>query len=175
MSYLTKQLKNYLNKLNYNYEDLNELENKLVNFTESNPNYIELKKVNIKYKVYNSWINLMKEWTIRTKAIKDKPTYVYFAKCKNNKRECKIGITNDPKSRYSKKDDYYCLQIIRKFDNRYQAAYVEYKLRTLFCNGVNNELISSKYLNDIIKYVKRLKYSKKVENELKVLGFTHIK
>lgn len=174
MSYLTKQLKNYFDKINYQYNDLIELETKLIHFAKSNQNYIKVKNVDIKYKVYNSWLNFMRECISRTYLSKQESTYVYFAKSKENIREYKIGITTNPNRRYGKNDRYYDLQIIRKFDNRYQAAYVEYKLRTLFCNGVNNEIINEKVLDNVIKYVKNIKYNNKTKNELKVLGFTNI-
>lgn len=66
MSYLTKSLKTYFDKINYQYNDLIELETKLIHFAKSNPNYIKVKNVDIKYKVYNSWLNFMRECISRT-------------------------------------------------------------------------------------------------------------
>ena len=137
----------------------------------SNNKHFKSRRINLDGKIFASWKNLLKEWTIRNRQIKNKTTYVYYAKSKLSNKELKIGISNNPNHRYNDKSDYYDIQIIKSFNNRYQAAYIEYKIRTLFCNGINNEIIDKSDLSLVINYVNSTHYNKNVEKELKLLGW----
>ena len=133
--------------------------------------HFKSRKISLNGKIFASWKNLLKEWTIRNRQIKNKETYIYYAKSKLSNKELKIGISNNPNHRYSDKSNFYDIQIIRSFDNRYQAAYVEYKLRTLFCKGINNEIIDKRNILEVIDYVNSIHYNKSIEKELKILGW----
>ena len=125
---------------------------------------------NIQDNIISSWINLMREWFcigIR----KDITTYFYWARIKHHPKYIKIGITYDINNRSNfENNKYYDYHCIRWCSNRYACAYLEYKVRTLFCNR-NSETIELCKLNTVIDYVKNFHYSKTMREELQVLGW----
>ena len=117
--------------------------------------------------IISSWTNLLREWfkiTIR----KDITTHLYWARVKRHPKLIKIGITYNIEDRSNFLNNrYYDYHIIKKFPNRFSCAYVEYKIRTLFCKA-NSELIELDQLNDVIDYANNVKANKQ---ELILLGW----
>ena len=112
----------------------------------------------------------MREW-IYVGVRKDITTYIYWARIKRHPKYIKIGITYDIGKRSEfENNKYYDYHVIRWCKNRYQAAYVEYKVRTLFCNHCS-EIIDIKDINEVINYIRNFHWKKEYKNELTLLGW----
>lgn len=119
-----------------------------------------------------SWSNLLKEWFFNC-TNRDKVTYLYYATVDGRDDILKIGISSDPsKRKYVFGYDSGCSNytIIRKFDNRYQCAYVEYLLRVNYCLE-KTEFIHVGDLNRVIRYSKKVHYNDSIHRDLKRLGW----
>lgn len=122
----------------------------------------------------DAWDNLLREW-FSVSIRKDIETTLYWARVKRRPDIIKIGISYDLDKRAAFKNNRcYDYHIIRKFPNRYQCAYAEYKLRTLFCFPCS-EMLDVTLLSDVIRYVKNLHYNDTVHNELELLGWGFFK
>lgn len=118
--------------------------------------------------VGSSWFNLIKE-CFRKNSTKNVPTFFYYAKAHDNEEIYKIGITNNPNGRYGKTDRFYNLIPIKEYPNRYVCAYIEYKIRTIFCYD-NTEITDKDNLDLIIDYVNNFEITDRVKQELQLLG-----
>lgn len=120
--------------------------------------------------IISAWINLIREW-IYVGVRKDIATYIYWARVKRHPKHIKIGITYDVVQRSQfENNKYYDYHVIRWCKNRYSAAYLEYKIRTLYCTK-NSEIIELEKLNEVCKYVRNFHYSKENKKELEILGW----
>ena len=120
--------------------------------------------------IISSWINLIREW-IYIGIRKDITTYVYWARVKKHPKYIKIGITYDINKRSEfENNKYYDYHVIRWCKNRYAAAYIEYKVRTLFCLN-NSEIIDDKVLDNVINYIRNFHWKNEYKEELSILGW----
>lgn len=95
---------------------------------------------------------------------RDEPTHFYIAKIKGSTK-LKFGITKNIGQRaYKNQYGCYDFNIIKTFPNRIKCAYVEYKCRLLF--GNNTEFISKNKVKGVIKFVKSIRFTKKVLSEI---------
>lgn len=121
-------------------------------------------------KLIASWSNLLREWySIGVR--KDITTFLYWARVKYHPRHIKIGITYDIAKRSDfPNNKYYDYHIIRWTRNRYACAYLEYKIRTLFCMK-KSEIIDGKQLQDVIDYANNFHWKREMKEELELLGW----
>ena len=151
----------YNNNLNWRLERLISINN---NF-DNNIDYYNISESYIK-----GWINLLREWVF-VSIRKDLKTHLYMAKIKNHPKYVKIGITYDINQRSNfENNPYYDYHILRTFDNRYVAAYCEYKLRTLYCSH-GSEHLDINIINEVRLYINNLHYNNNCKEELKLLGW----
>lgn len=117
-----------------------------------------------------AWTNLLREWFF-VGIRKDISTYIYWARVKKHPKYIKIGITYDIVKRASfENNKYYDYHVIRVCSNRYQAAYVEYKVRTLYCNR-SSEMIDIEKFSDVIDYIRKFHWNNNMYEELSNLGW----
>ena len=163
----------FTNKLNKKFiqdvfcEKLEDRLNKLIPEKYINDN---IEYYYISDNIISSWINLINEWTCRN-IRSDITTYIYWARIKRHTNHIKIGITYDVIKRSEfENNKYYDYHVIRWCKNRYIAAYIEYKVRTLFCN-TKSEIININDLGTVIDYINNLHYTKDIKQELELLGW----